>query len=47
MPKAARSGSQAHDGTAAEELLANLKPGAILMADKVYDSNAIRDQTQE
>ena len=38
---------QAHDGTAAEALLANLKPGAILLADKAYDSNAIRDQAQE
>jgi transposase len=38
---------QAHDGTAAEELLKDLKPGAALLADKVYDSNAIRDQAQE
>ncbi len=38
---------QAHDGTAAEELLANLKPGATLLADKPYDSNAIRDQARE
>jgi transposase len=38
---------QAHDGTAAEELLTNLKPGATLLADKAYDSNAIRDQAQE
>ncbi len=38
---------QAHDGTAAEELLANLKPGATLLADKAYDSNAIRDQARE
>ncbi len=38
---------QAHDGTAAEELLADLKPGATLLADKAYDSNAIRNQAQE
>jgi transposase len=38
---------QAHDGTAAEELLANLTPGTILLADKAYDSNAIREQAQE
>jgi transposase len=38
---------QAHDGTAAEELLANLKPGATLLADKAYDSNAIRNQAQK
>jgi transposase len=38
---------QAHDGTAAEELLANLTPGTILLADKAYDSHAIREQAQE
>ena len=38
---------QAHDGTAAEELLTNVKPGATMLADKAYDSNAIRDQAQE
>jgi transposase len=38
---------QAHDGTAAEELLTNVQPGATLLADKAYDSNAIRDQAQE
>jgi transposase len=27
--------------------LAGLKPGATLLADKAYDSNAIRDQAQE
>ena len=35
---------QAHDGTAAEGLLSELRPGAILLADKAYDSNAIRQQ---
>jgi transposase len=38
---------QAHDGTTAEDLLANLTPGATLLADKAYDSNAIHDQAQE
>jgi transposase len=38
---------QAHDGTAADALLKDLKPGAILLADKAYDSNAIREQAQE
>ena len=38
---------QAHDGTAADTLLNDLKPGAILLADKAYDSNAIRQQAQE
>jgi transposase len=38
---------QAHDSTTAEELLTNLKPGAILLADKAYDSNAIRQQAQD
>jgi transposase len=33
--------------TAAEELSANLKPGRTLLADKAYDSNAIREQVQE
>src|SRR5918995_706991 len=38
---------QAHNGTAAEDLLTNLKPGATLLADKAYDSNALREQAQE
>ena len=38
---------QAHDGTAAEGLLADLKPSVTLLADKAYDSNAIRQQAQE
>jgi transposase len=38
---------QAHDSTAAAELLADLNPGATLLADKAYDSNAIREQAQE
>jgi transposase len=38
---------QAHDNTVAEELLGDLKPGTTLLADKAYDSNAIRQQAQE
>ncbi|GEO19406.1 hypothetical protein MAE02_71020 [Microvirga aerophila] len=38
---------QAHDTTAAEDLLADLKPGATLLADKAYDSNAIRQQAAD
>ena len=38
---------QAHDGTAAGALLANLSPGAILLADRAYDSNAIRQQAKD
>jgi transposase len=37
---------QAHDNTAAEELLAALRPGTTLLADKAYDSNAVREQAQ-
>ena len=33
---------QAHDGRPAEELLGDLREGAILLADQAYDSNAIR-----
>lgn len=37
---------QAHDNTAAGELLADLNPGTTLLADKAYDSNAIREQAE-
>ena len=37
------SAGQAHDGKAAERLLDLLGKGNILLADKAYDSNAIRD----
>jgi transposase len=33
---------QNHDSTVAEQMLSDLKPGAILLADKAYDTNAIR-----
>jgi transposase len=38
------SEGQAHDGPAALELLGLLKEGDILLADKAYDSNEIREQ---
>ncbi len=38
---------QAHDGTAAGALLTDLEPGATLLADRAYDSDAIREQAQE
>jgi transposase len=39
----ALTAGQAHDGRPAEELLGDLREGAILLADRAYDSNAIRD----
>lgn len=38
---------QAHNTTAAEELLADLKSGATLLAGKAYDSRAVRKQTKD
>ena len=38
---------QAHDGTAAVALLTDLEPGTTLLADRAYDSDAIRAQAQE
>jgi transposase len=38
---------QAHDGKAAAALLGNLKAGSILLGDRAYDSNDIRDQAHE
>lgn len=37
------SAGQAHDSTQAEDLLEPLGEGAILLADKAYDTNALRD----
>jgi transposase len=37
------SAGQAHDSTQAEDLLDLLGEGAILLADKAYDTNALRD----
>ena len=33
---------QAHDGSSAADMLAGLGPGQILMADRAYDSDALR-----
>ena len=33
---------QAHDGRSAADMLARLGPGQILMADRAYDSDALR-----
>ena len=38
----ALSAGQAHDGRMAEPLLQTISKGAILLADKAYDTNAIR-----
>ena len=38
---------QAYDGHAAEPLLNKLKVGNILLADRAYDSDAIRKITEE
>ena len=34
---------QAHDGRSAADMLDNLQPGQILLADRAYDSNALRE----
>ena len=36
------SEGQAHDGKSAKNLLARLEPGQILLADRAYDSDALR-----
>lgn len=38
--------SQAHDGRSAAGLLDTLRPGQILLADRAYDSNALREALQ-
>jgi transposase len=38
----ALTAGQTHDSIMAEPMLADLKPGAILLADKAYDTNALR-----
>lgn len=37
---------QAHDATAAKELLTGLKDGQIVLADKAYDADWIREQIE-
>src|ERR1700710_2851473 len=34
---------QAHDGRSAEGMLDGLQPGQVLLADRAYDSNALRE----
>ena len=41
------SEGQAHDGRSAADMLAGLKPGEILLADRAYDSNALRETVAE
>jgi transposase len=38
---------QAHDAKAAAALLGDLQAGSTLLADRAYDTNAIRDQARE
>ena len=38
---------QAHDGRAAQDMLETLRPGDILLADRAYDSDAIRQTVAE
>ena len=37
---------QAHDGRSAEDMLSGLGSGQILLADRGYDSDALRDASQ-
>ncbi len=38
---------QAHDGRSAEDMFETLRSGNILLADRTYDSNALRDRLAE
>ncbi len=38
---------QAHDGRSAEDMFATLRRGNVLLADRAYDSNALRDRLAE
>src|SRR5690349_1944778 len=38
---------QAHDGRSAEDMLEDLGPGQILLADRAYDSDALRESLAE
>lgn len=35
---------QAHDGRSAADMLGTLEPGNILLADRAYDSDALREE---
>jgi transposase len=38
---------QAHDGRSAEDMFETVRAGNILLADRAYDSNALREQLTE
>ena len=38
---------QAHDGRSAEDMLDSIQAGNILLADRAYDSNALRERLAE
>lgn len=38
---------QAHDGRSADDMLGNLGPGQILLADRAYDSDRLRNTLRE
>ena len=38
---------QTHDGKMAEPMLQDIKKGAILLADRAYDTNALRDMAKQ
>ena len=42
MPKLTEG--QAHDGRSAEDMLGTVRAGTILLADRAYDSNALRER---
>jgi transposase len=43
----ALTAGQAHDGRMAEPMLQDISKGAILLADKAYDTNALREFTKQ
>ena len=43
----ALTAGQAHDGRMAEPMLQDISRGAILLADKAYDTNALREFTKQ
>ena len=38
---------QAHDGRSAEDMCATVRAGTVLLADRAYDSNALRERIAE
>jgi transposase len=41
------SEGQAHDARSAQDMLRNLRPGQILLADRAYDSDALRAEVEK